>query len=69
MSGYDITSVVDMYLSRNPEPTSAAVPGDQVPEDAVASHRHLCDPHLAEEVILDSNFSQGLEFFGLGCSL
>ena len=21
MSGYDITSVVDMYLSRNPEPT------------------------------------------------
>nr|DAI35664.1 MAG TPA: hypothetical protein [Caudoviricetes sp.] len=31
--------------------------------------RHLCDPHLAEEVILDSNSSQGLEFFGLGCSL
>ena len=25
--------------------------------------------YLAEEVILDSNSSQGLEFFGLGCSL
>lgn len=64
MSGYDITSVVDMYLSRDPEPTEI-----QVPEDARHPHRALCDPHLAEEVILDSNSSQGLEFFGLGCSL
>ena len=40
-----------------------------VPEDPRAEHRPVPGPHRTEEVILSSDSSQGLEFFGLGCSL